>query len=168
MREFFWFDHCHRLVAAQEYTPDPVLRALPACPHLRKVTIWSEHASADAMKNLLQLPSATHLHLLLEMEHWLAVADEIRRGHCNVLQLTLSMCSVTISETMDAVKAAASAIQMDHNLEHLTLAIEGGFTDEACVALAEALTVNKTLCKIIFSKATTLGAQGYEAFGAML
>jgi hypothetical protein len=45
---------------------DPVLRALPACPHLRKVLIVTNCASADAMKNLLQLRPATALHFRSE------------------------------------------------------------------------------------------------------
>jgi hypothetical protein len=36
------------------------------------------------------------------------------------------------------------------------------------VALAEALTINKTLCKIVLSRATTVGSKTYEAFSAML
>jgi hypothetical protein len=64
-------------------------------------------------------------------------------------------------------------------LESLTLQIEDSFTDEAGVALAEALTINKTLRRLIlvdnlFSirdsvlTKDSLGAQAYEAFGAML
>jgi hypothetical protein len=102
------------------------------------------------------------------MDHWLAVADEIRRGHCNVRSLDLGILLVTTSEATEAVKAVASAIQLDCNLEKLTLEVECGFTDEGCVALAEALTVNNTLCKIILWEATTLGDQVYEAFSAML
>jgi hypothetical protein len=82
------------------------------------------------------------------------------------------------SETTEAVKAVASAIRLDQNLEHITLRMESGFTDEAGMALVEALTANKTLRKIdlfttvrpchqVQNKAT-LGAQAYEAFSAML
>jgi hypothetical protein len=49
------------------------------------------------------------------------------------------MCQVTRSVAMEAVKAIASAIREDHNLEHLTLQMENGFTDTAGVALAENL-----------------------------
>jgi hypothetical protein len=45
--------------------------------------------------------------------------------------------------------------------------MENGFTDEAGVALAEALTVNKTLRMIPLSEAT-LGIQACEAFNAVL
>jgi hypothetical protein len=57
--------------------------------------------------------------------------------------------------------------------------MEDGFTDEAGVALAEAFTINKTL-RMLFLNDTMvssrdpvhtnayLGAQAYEAFGAML
>jgi hypothetical protein len=86
----------------------------------------------------------------------------------------------TRSEATEAVKALASAIRMDRNLTYLGLQIEVGFTDEAGVALAEALTVNKTLRKITLCEANlssflyqgrnkdTLGAPAYEAFSAML
>jgi hypothetical protein len=157
---------------------DPVLQALPACPHLRKVSILTACDGAGALKNLLQLNYAIRLLLALEKECWLAVADEIRRGRCNVQRLTLVMMQGTISEATEAVQAIASAIQMDRNLEHLTLKMEDGFTDEAGVALAEALTVNKTLHEITLSThartsqhvtyRATLGAKAYDAFGAML
>jgi hypothetical protein len=118
------------------------------------------------------------LRLVLQKENWLVVADEIRRGRCNVQRLTLSMLQVTISEATEAVKAIASAIQLDCNLESLYLQMENGFTDEAGVALAEALTVNKTLRMITLSaqpvhgrdvrNKAALAAQSYEAFSAML
>jgi hypothetical protein len=129
----------------------------------------TKHASADAIKNLLQLKSATDLHLVLEKEHLLAVADEIRRGRCNVQTLTLTMMQGIVFEATEAVKAVASTIQMDRNLEHLTLRMKDGFTDEAGVALAEALTVNTTLRNIDLSHCkATLGVPTYEAFSAML
>jgi hypothetical protein len=152
---------------------------LLACPHIRDVTIITKYASADAMKHLLQLPADTSLVLVLEQESWLAVTDEIRRGRCNVRSLDLYILSVTISEATEAVKAVASAIQLDCNLERLGLHTENGFTDEAGVALAKALTVNKTLRMIILSTKqpahgrdvhdkATLGAQSYKAFSTML
>jgi hypothetical protein len=66
------------------------------------------------------------------------------------------------------VKAVASAIQMDYNLESLVLRMVNGITDEACLALAEALTINKALRKITLSSGTNFGAHVYEAFSAML
>jgi hypothetical protein len=71
---------------------------------------------------------------------------------------------------------------MNRNLTHLVLQGNRGFADEAGVALAEALTVNKTLCKITLSvqpvlpvvfgstlhNAATLGSPAYEASSAML
>jgi hypothetical protein len=147
------------------------LWALPACPHLRKVFIATKYASADAMKNLLQLPSATDLHLLVleKQEHLLAVADESRRGRCYVHRLTLVMIQGTmvVSEDTQAVKAVASAIRLDQKLERLHLRMY--FSDEAGVALAEALLINKTLRNINLRNCkATLGAQAYEAFSAML
>jgi hypothetical protein len=77
-------------------------------------------------------------------------------------------------------KAVASANRLDQKLKHLTLQMEAGFTDEAGVALAETLTVNKSLCDIFLSvlpshgirrvdNKPTFGAQSYEAFiSAML
>jgi hypothetical protein len=179
LQELNWMDWCPLLEASHSTTLDHVLRSLQACPRLRKLTIMAECASADAMKNLLQLQSATELHLLLKTDQWLAVADEIRRGRCNVriLTLTLFVHRGTTSDATESVKALASAIRLDQNLRHLTLDVEGGFTDGAGVALAEALTVNTTLWKIILSDDSflcgvhykaTLGAQAYEAFSTML
>jgi hypothetical protein len=168
-----------QLEAEQSAALDPVLRSLQACSHLRKVDITAKCAITAAMKSLLQLQSTTELLLVLNTEQWLAAAKEIRRGRCNVQRLILSlvMHQGTTSDATEAVKAVASAIRLDPNLEHLTLEVEEGFTDEAGVALAEALTVNKTLRKITLSTDTTLyrvhnkaylGAQAYEAFSAML
>jgi hypothetical protein len=153
-----------------------VLRALPDCPHLRKVDIMTKYASADAMKNLLlvQLRPATELRLVLEMDHWLAVANEIRQGRCKIKSLNLAMLHVSSSRATEAVKALASVIHLDRNLKHLALEMEDGFTDEAGVALAEALMVNNTLIMITLSDNCTLpntaalGAQAYVAFSAML
>jgi hypothetical protein len=180
LQEFTWFDFDSRLEAAQITAVDPVLWALPACPHLRKVVIMTKCASADTRKNLLQLHSATNLRIVLETDLWLAVADEIRRGRCNVQTLTLSLLQAPRSEAAAAVKAVASAIQLDCNLERLYLQMDNGFTDEAGVALAEALTVNKNLRKLHLSvkkfvhhshqvqNKATLGTQSYEAFTSML
>jgi hypothetical protein len=170
LQEFAWFDYVSWR-GPRDLSLDPVLRALPTCPHLRKVSILTKCASADAMANLLQLQlatsSATELRLVLEKEHLLAVADEIRGGRCNVQRLTLLMMQVTIPETTEAVKAVASAIRFDQKLEFLYLGM--GVSDEAGVALAEALTVNKTLRTIDLRHCeATLGAQVYEAFSAML
>jgi hypothetical protein len=131
------------------------------------------------MQNLLQLRPATDLRLVLEMEQWLAVAEEIRRGRCNVQRLTLAMLQTTRSETTEAFKAVASAIRLDRNLKYLMLQMENGFTDEAGLVLAEALTVNKTLYKIkltaepVFGdealpNTDELGIPAYEAFSAMM
>jgi hypothetical protein len=71
LQEFTWCDQCSRA------NPDLLIRVLPACPHLEKVTIMTKCASADAINNLLQLMLATKLRLLLDTNQWLAVADEI-------------------------------------------------------------------------------------------
>jgi hypothetical protein len=177
LHEFTWSDVGRRR-GPRSLSLDPVLRALPACTHLREIHIQTKCASVDAIKNLLQLQSTTSLHLILEKEFWLAVADEIRRGRCNVQWLTFGMPLSSSAEATEALHAIASAIQLDQNLEHLTLRMEDGFTNEACVALAEALMVNKTLRKITLSTAlhpsrqalnrAPLGAPAYEAFSAML
>jgi hypothetical protein len=158
--------------------PDLVLRILPECPHLRTVTIMTSYASADTMRNLLQLAPATELRLALTVNQWLAVADEIRRGRCNIRMLNLTMLECSISEATEAVQKIANAIRFDSNLERLILKMESGFTDEAGVALAEALTVNTTLRQVdLFdnvmlhsrqSDKATLGARSYEACSAML
>jgi hypothetical protein len=184
LQEFTWSDLCSRLEVANFTALDPVLWALPSCHHLRKVLLMTRCASADAMKNLLQVQPATatatataiDLCLVLEMEQWLLVADEIRRGRCNLQMLTLVIRHATSTETTEAIKALASAIQLDFNLEDLYLQMEYGFTDEAGVALAEALTVNKTLRTVCLTDhsclhhehTVTLGAPAYEAFAAML
>jgi hypothetical protein len=178
LQEFTLFDFCPLLEAAQSTAFDPVLQALLACPHLQRVFIKTEFASADAIRNLLQLPTLTRLILLLKPDQWLAVADEIRLGRYLTKNLKLDMFLSPRSEATEAVKAVASAIREDRHLESLELGMEDGFTDEAGVALAEALTINKTLRVLSLdddfftvdpdhSKAS-LGAQAYEAFGAML
>jgi hypothetical protein len=173
LQEFTWRDYASRR-APRDLSLDPVLLALPACLHLRKVVIVTKCASADAMKNLLQLKSATVLHLVLEKEHLLAVADEIQRGRYNVQRWTLalvtnpiSMVNKAMAEATEVVKAVASAIRLDQNLEYLDLVM--GLSDEAGVALAEALMVNTTLCKIDLNGCeATLGVPAYEALSAML
>jgi hypothetical protein len=167
LEQFGWIDHCSRMEEAQITAVDPVLWALPSCLYLRKVLVMSKCASADARKNLLQLHSATELHLVLETEHWLAVADEIRQGRCNVQRLTLAMVHCARFESTKAVQALASAIQLDCNLQYLALEMMNTFTDEAGVALAEGLKANKTLRVFDLSDAT-LGAQSHKAFAAML
>jgi hypothetical protein len=180
LQEFTWLDSWSHLIGAeavQGVTPDCVLRALPACRYLQRVTFMQKHASGDAITDLLQLESFTDLSLVLKTSHWLAVAEKIRQGICCVRKLRLMMCQVTRSEATEAVKAIASAIREDRTLEDLTLQMENGFTDEAGVALAEALTVNKTLHTINLSAMVfdsnehtkaVLGASTYEAFTAML
>jgi hypothetical protein len=117
------------------------------------------------------------LTLVLETDQWLVVADEIRRGRCRVQALNLIILEGTRSEATEAVQALASAIRLDQNMEYIVLSLKNGFTDEAGVALAEALTVNTTLRKITLStdvfgsqldNEATLGAPAYEAFSAML
>jgi hypothetical protein len=114
----------------------------------------------------------------MESEQWLAVADEIRRGRCNVQRLFLTILEATKSEAIEAVKAVhvASTIQMDHNLESLSLQLEDGFSDEAGVALAEALKVNTIMRKMMLNanpvmarrnedSKVTLGTRSYKGFG---
>jgi hypothetical protein len=171
LQGFTWVDKTSREFP---FSLDPVLWTLSACPHLLNVVIITKCASVDAMKNLMRLRPATKLRLVVDPEKWLALADEIRLGHCNIRILSLGMQRRTMVEATDAVKGVASAIQLDHNLEHLTLTMENVFTDEGCVALAEALTVNKSLRNITLctsvgpSHEATLGTLAYLAFGAML
>jgi hypothetical protein len=176
--------------AQQDTSLDPVLQALLACPHLCKVAIRTKCASADALRNLLHSPRLADLNLVLTLEeHWLVVAGEIQRGHCDLQNLTLTLAMLqrapgsetieTATETATvAVKAIASAIRQDHNLLTLVLEVKNGLTDEAGVTLAEALTVNKTLQKVVWVdnniiccrdfNALGFGAEAYEAFSAML
>jgi hypothetical protein len=176
--DFSWFDICSLEEESQNTTLDPVLLALPACVHLRKVNISTRYAGADAVRNLLQLPTDTALRLALTPTHWLTAADEIRQGRCHRKELHLCMLQSSSSEATEALQAVASVIRIDRNLEHLTLKMENGFTDEAGVALAEALTVNTTLRRIklavnmrpnyrVQNKAY-LGVHAYEAICTML
>jgi hypothetical protein len=166
LQEFGWCDFAPETV--QITALDPVLQALLACPYLQKVDIVTKCASVDAIQNLLQLRPATELSLMLGMEKYSAVANEIRRGRCNVQTLSLIMLSVTESEATEAVKALASAIQLDRNLERLNLeVVVKGPTEDAFLALAEALTVNTTLRTFSLS-GTVHGFQSYEAFAKML
>jgi hypothetical protein len=167
LQKFKWFDLINRL----EPSFDLLLRALPTCPHLRKVSITTICASTDAIKTLLQLPNTTKLTLNLTIkEHQLAVADEIGQGHCNIKHLSLLMFQKPSSETTEAIKAIASAIRLNRNLESLVLhQVNNDLTDEAGVAFAEALTVNRTLREIILSgHKNTLSTRAYDAFSAML
>jgi hypothetical protein len=177
LQEFTLFDFCPLLETAQSTALDPVLQALLACPHLQLVFVMTEFASADAIRNLLQLPTVTRLSLTLTPKQWLAVADEIRLGRYLIKKLNLDMFLYTSSEATEAVKAVASAIREDRHLESLVLRMEDGFTDEAGVALAEAVTMNRTLCILLLEDLVysdpahpnaSLGAQAFEAFGAML
>jgi uncharacterized protein YoaH (UPF0181 family) len=178
LQEFYLCGWCPLLDAAQNTALDPVLQALSACPHLQLVHIMTEFASADAIRNLLQLPTATRLILVPTPDQWLAVADEIRQDRYLIKKLILWMVRGSSSEAIEAVKAVASAIREDHHLESLVLKMEGGFTDEAGVALAGALTINKTLRMVLLDDdlfvsdpdhtKASLGGEAYEAFGAML
>jgi hypothetical protein len=158
--------------AAQGTAIDPVLRALraSACPHPRTVSITTTCASAGAVKRLLQLGPATDLHLVVNTDLWLAVAEGIRQGRCNIRHLCLDRIQRRSSKNTEAVKAIASAIRLDRNLEHLTLIAMNDYADEAdeaAMALAEALTVNESMRILTLSEAT-LGAQAYDAFSAMM
>jgi hypothetical protein len=177
LKRFIWVDTCPLLEAAQSTALDSLLRVLSACPHFQIVTIMTRCGSADAIRNLLQLPTDTALTLGLTPDQWLAVTDEIRLGRCFIKSLELAMLKCSSAKATEAVKAVASAIREDRHLEHLVLEMEEGFTDEAGVALAEALTTNKSLRLLRLSDdlfasdyvptRASLGAQAYEAFGAM-
>jgi hypothetical protein len=176
LRDFNWYNYVSRLQEApMDFSPDLMLRALPACPHLRKVSITSQCASAGAIKTLLQLPKDADLTLMLNAEQWLAVADGIRQGQCNIKSLSLDMLQSSFFEATKAVKAIASAIRLDHNLERLKLYLLNiDFMKEAVVVLAAALTVNKTLRRITLDLRPSrrpidvLSAPVYDAFSAML
>jgi hypothetical protein len=178
LQTFSWVDWCPLLEGAQSTAFDSMLQVFSDCPHLRWFHIHTKCASADAIRNLLQLPTDTGLSLKLTPDYWLVVADEIRQGRCLIKKLSLDMFLCSNSEASEAVKAVASAIREDHHLESLVLEMVDGFTDEVGVALAEALTINKTLRQVdldddsvardpVHTRAS-LGAQAYEAFGAML
>jgi hypothetical protein len=175
LQEFRWIDFNSRMQAPPpDLSLDPVLQALPACPHIQEVVIVTQCASAGAMKNLLKMGPTTDLFLEVNTEHWLAVADGIRQGRCNIKNLYL-LQSASFEDT-EAIKALAGAIRLDQNLERLKLHMMNALTNEAGVALAEALSANKTLRKITLylrpssqgQGADLLSAPVYEAFCAML
>jgi hypothetical protein len=179
LRAFTWFDWFDLEEGApRDLSLDPVLRALPKCHSLQEVSIRTIHASDGAMNTLLQLPKEANLLLVLKnVEDCLAVADEIRRNRCNVQKLHLVMVpQAERSEATEASKAVASAIGLDRHLKYLGLKSEYGFTDEAGVALAEALMINTTLREINLivnpnsevQDVDTLSAPAYDAFSAML
>jgi hypothetical protein len=180
LQEFRWFDFASRMEPApQELSPDVVIQALIACPHLGIVLITTTCASDDGLKTLLMLPKDTRLILILNAELWLAVADGIRQGRCNIKDLYLCLLRQGLrSKDTEAVKAIASAIRLDRNMKRLKLDMTNDFTDEAGVALAEALAVNNTLLRITLSSepmlmgqvrdADAMGAPAYDAFSAML
>jgi hypothetical protein len=152
-QEFSWYDFCSPQEAQQDTSLDPVLQALLACPHLRKVSIRTKCASADAVRNLLHSPTVTTLHLSLKLDRWLAVADEIQRGRCDLQNLTLTMfelaSSMATETATEALKEIASAIWQDHNLKCLELRMDNCFMDEA-------LAVNKTLHKDVLVDAIAI------------
>jgi hypothetical protein len=65
-----------------------------------------------------------NLFLVLNTELWLAVADGIREGQCTIKLLSLALLQSSSSEDTEAIKALASAIQLDRHLEHLMLDME--------------------------------------------
>jgi hypothetical protein len=169
LQEFVWIDYEAGLEAAQGVTTDVVLQTFLECPNLRRVSIITKCASTDAMKNLLQLQRDTDLHLVLEFDQWLAVTDEIRLRRCNVQTLTLQMLKTTRTEATEAVEAVASALRV-YRIDSLVLRMVNGFKDEAEVALAEALTVNKTLRKIDLNNEVVFAEDPFsnQAFSTML
>jgi hypothetical protein len=53
------------------------------------------------------------LALVMNTEHWLVVADEIRQGRNEIKRLVLGKFEGTSSAATEAVKAIASAIRHD-------------------------------------------------------
>jgi hypothetical protein len=138
LQEVRWFDWFYTLEAApQDLSPDCVIWALIACPHLEMVTITTTSASADAMKTF----TAEEDNLRSSTEHRTLVGGG-RRDSTGSLQCQRPLSSYvpqhdSSSESTEAVKAIASAIWFDRHLECLVLEMAYGFTDEAGVALAE-------------------------------
>jgi hypothetical protein len=173
-------DYSRKVEAAQSALLDPVLRALSACPHFTMVFVMTACASSSAMQELLQLGPTTDLRLKVNTEHWLAVADGIRQGHCTIKNLHLALLlQKSSSKATEAMKAVASAIREDSCLEYLELEMKKYFTNAAGVALAEALTVNTTLCELTLTldpvrrridlqNVDSMSAPAYDAFCAML
>jgi hypothetical protein len=180
LKEVKWCDYSHKVGAAQSALLDPVLRVLSTCPHFTKVHVMTACASTGAMQELLQLGPTTDLRLVVNTEHWLAVADVIRQGHCTIKNLELALLQQkSSSKATEAMKAVASAIRLDSQLEYLELEMKKYFTNAACVALAEALTVNTTLCELTLTldpvrprldlqNVDAMSAPAYDAFCAML
>jgi hypothetical protein len=68
------------------------------------------NASIDAKEESASAVQATDVCLILETEQWLAVADEIRQGRCNVQTLTPCMVS---KDNIHATKAVTEAALSD-------------------------------------------------------
>jgi sarcosine oxidase gamma subunit len=110
LQDFTWMDRRVLMEVTQSADFDPVLQALSACPHLQLVNIMTQFASADAIRNLLQLPADPFLSLALAPDQWLVMADEIRLRRCLIKKLHLMLRRSSIYEATEAVKAVASAI----------------------------------------------------------
>jgi hypothetical protein len=180
LRNFTWIDSSTQREVVQIPALDHIFRILPACPHLRNVTIKTKFASAGTLQNLLllQLQHGTQLSLVVIRDYWMVATDAIRQGNCNVQSLCLYLWEEGPDEANEAVQAVASAIRLDRNLKSLCLTMGDHFTDEAGVALAKALAVNTTLLLVllIFKRVdasalpntAAFGVPVYEALSAML
>jgi hypothetical protein len=180
LKEVKLCDYSLKVEAAQSTLLDPVLWALSACPHFTRVFVMTACASTGAVQELLKLGPTTDLRLKVNTEHWLAVADGIRQGHCTIKNLHLALLlQKSSSKATEAMKAVASAIREDSCLEYLELEMKKYFTNAAGVALAEALMVNTTLCELTLTldpvrrridlqNVDAMSAPAYDAFCAML
>jgi hypothetical protein len=172
LNSFQWLHYRYnhqRLQEAQQHdiVHDTVFQALSSCPKLQKVSIKTTRDSAGAIRKLMQLRSGTILHLTIEADHWMVVADEIRQGRCRLRGLVLSIYGGYSDRATASVKAIATAIRRDDNLEGLFLIMNNLLSNEASVALAEALTVNTKLRVVRLADTDALGAPAYQAFRAM-
>jgi hypothetical protein len=173
-------DYSRKVEAAQSALLDPVLRALSACHHFVKVLVMTACVSSAAVQELLQLGPTTDLRLVVNTEHWLAVADGIRQGHCTIKNLQLALLlQKSSSQATEAMKAVASAIRLENQLDSLELEMKKYFTNAAGLALAEALMVNTTLRELTLTldpvrrridlqNVDAMSAPTYDAFCAML
>jgi hypothetical protein len=156
---------------------DALLQALIPCPKLRTAKIGTERIPEDTLRLLLRAPTFTSLHMLATMDEWLVVANELQQNTACLKELVLSS-HFTKSDTNKAIGALATAIQQDEHLVRLRLEMCNGYTDDAGVALAEAMRLNTVLRHVDLDEnggcgeasgdtRNTMGCTAYKALTAM-
>lgn len=176
LREFTWHGelkgHSHNDVP----TLDPLLFSLTSWPNLRKARIklnCNKIKDESILRLLLRSKSLKELTLDgLTSSQWMLIMDEITQGQHSLAMLDLSLASSKGSN--ECALAAANVIQHDSVLQSLTLRVSSGFSNDAGVAFAHALTVNTTLQELDLMEGSDahvkdrFGSESYQAMAEML